>query len=54
MSRVTIAYAFQFYIAYGVYYAKYLSRGIAEMYNEYVFTCILLYYGMLKIRKVNM
>lgn len=41
-------YAFQSYIAYGNCYAIYLSRGIAGMYDEYVFTCILFYYGTLK------
>lgn len=41
--------AFQFYIAYGESYATYLSRGIGGMHVEYVFACLLFYYGMLKI-----
>jgi len=44
-------YASQFYIAHGEYHAKHLSCGIGGMHDEYVFTCILFYYGMLKTWK---
>lgn len=43
------SHTFQFYIAHGKYYAKYLSRRIGGMHDEYVFACILFYYGTLKI-----
>lgn len=43
--------ALQFYIAYGEYYAIYLSCGIGGMHDEYVFTRVLFYYGMLKTSK---
>lgn len=46
---VGFVYAFQFYIANGECHAKHLSCGIGGMHDEYVFTCVLFYYGMLKI-----